>query len=96
MRDPMQTVRRINEVLRGLPALKVTPLEVRLSSYHYEDLLIIKGLPHGLGQLNSYGPYYDRRPLKTYAKLPLQFIAIGPSYVLGLSSEGKEERYGLI
>ncbi len=87
---PKETVERLRTMVRGLRDTGHIEIKIYLSAYHYEHLLIVKGLPHGLGVLNGWGPYRDQRPIKEFAGYPVIYVDSGGSRVEVLHpSKGK-------
>jgi len=80
-KTPRETVERLRAMLRRLRDTGHRDIKVYLGPYHYEHLLIIKGLPHGLGVLTCWGPYRDGRPITQFAGYPLHYMDTGASYI---------------
>ena len=82
-------------MLRQLRATGHQDIAIFLGPYHYEHLLIMKGLPHGLGVLTCWGPYRDQRPLKDFAGYPLHYIDTGASRIDAIRPGVGKREYGL-
>ena len=95
MASPKQTVDRIRTMLAHLDRTGRRDMQVVLTPYHYEHLLIVKGLPHGLGVLNQFGPYLERIPIKTFGPYPVKFVMTGKSHVAAVSVLGQPECWGV-
>ena len=93
MPSPNQTVEVIRAIVKALEKHGRRDITIRLGPYHYEQLLIAKGLPHGLGILTQWGPYQDQRPI--FAPYPLTYIGTGKSHVAAIGAQGETETYGV-
>lgn len=82
-------------MVRQLRATGHQDIRIYLGAYHYEHLLILKDLPHGLGILTQWGPYRDQRPIKTFAGYPLIFLESGASHVEAFHPDRGKREYGL-
>ncbi len=94
--DPRRYVERVKMAVRCAEELRLLGIEVHLSPFYYEQCLIVKKMPHGLGVLSQWGIYYDRRPLKTWRGqlgiYPLHFQTSGISKITAYGADGETGR----
>ncbi len=94
-KTPKETLERLRTMVRGLKGTGHIEIVIYLGPYHYEHLLIVKGLRHGLGVLTCWGPYRDQRPIKTFAGYPLVYVDSGGSRVEAMHPEKGKRVFGL-
>lgn len=94
MRRLPPALERVAMTVRGAEEIGLLNIEVHLSPWYYEQALICKGMPHGLGVLSQWGAYRDQRPLKTWRGrlgiYPMHFLDTGGSYVSGYDKDGRQ------